>query len=88
MTDTAFSPTDLIVHDGSAPAGTSAFGGIAGWFAGVRARWAAFTRFRRELEFISGLPDRELQDMGFTRFDVIESRRLGRWVRTADEDRW
>jgi uncharacterized protein YjiS (DUF1127 family) len=51
-----------------------------------RSRWVAAARFREELAFISSLPDRELTDMGFTRHDVQESRRLGYWVRAADTD--
>jgi uncharacterized protein YjiS (DUF1127 family) len=61
-------------------------GSVGAAFADFRSRWVAAARFREELAFISSLPDRELTDMGFTRHDVQESRRLGYWVRAADTD--
>lgn len=49
-------------------------------------RWAAYSQFRRELDYALTFDDRMLEDMGLTRHDLRASRRAGRWIRAADED--
>jgi uncharacterized protein YjiS (DUF1127 family) len=84
MTDTLIQDRAAAAESGGAIAGLAQF--ISRWFVALRARWVEAERFRSELSFVSSLPDRELADMGFTRHDIAESRRLGRWVRAADEE--
>jgi uncharacterized protein YjiS (DUF1127 family) len=88
MTELQFSRRDLVSSDGLGIFGVTSrlANAVRTTISSIHGRWRAAAQFRGELEFVASLPDRELADMGFTRHDVDRSRRLGYWVRAADEE--
>jgi uncharacterized protein YjiS (DUF1127 family) len=50
--------------------GAPGFGGVAGWIAGVQKSLADYRRFRRTVEELDALSDRELADLDIARFAI------------------
>jgi uncharacterized protein YjiS (DUF1127 family) len=77
---------DSLIHDAAGGFVRGIAANARTWLAAQRRRWQEVQRFRRELEYLMSLSERDLGDMGLTRHDLRESRRAGEFIRAADHE--